>query len=517
MASITIANLPTEILTQIFGNFCLHCCGEHDQPCDIGHLRDPLAQERGQMRRSRSWYYKHYRLPLCELSFVSRRFRGIAQSVLHHEFVLGIGDSWQASGFQWDSRLVLFMRTMRRRPDLANLVKVVSVHRLLFQSIRQHHASTALDQCASASGIPLPAAWRRRAARIAALPLDDRPQLPVDEFAEYADSIMLHRQSMPTVGAMSWLAQEFTPYHERKENSVDGEMLAMLLSQLPNLEHLITQDPERDMSPLPNGALKALNVSHLPLKTLDVDILPGPIIEMASGLETLNLRNVAFVGTAVPSMPNLKALRMYDLSMSDYDLRVLLSACSGGLRTFVYDAPQYEEGEEHFRLCPAVKHLYRHRDTLERLNIDLRANHNPISHVDDFSLTDFTALKHLLLSTNAIIIPFSQRKNTDFLANRLPSSIVSLSFPNVQCDTKLSISKGLFGLCERMRLQPSQFPKLRQVICDGLARYPDNLLENMFEAVDVVFRYERWEVARHLCRPQQFVGESTVPIHIRFN
>lgn len=516
MASITIANLPTEILTQIFGNFCLHCCGEHEQPCDIGHLRDPLAQERGQMLRSRSWYYKHYRLPLCELSYVSRRFRGIAQAVLHHEFVLGIGDSWQAEGFQWDSRLVLFMRTMRRRPDLAKLVKVVSVHRLLFHAIRQHHARTALDQCASASGIALPAAWRQRAARIAALPTGDTQQRPVDEFAEYADSIMLHRPDTPTITTMTWLAQEFTPYHERKENSVDGEMIAMLLSQLPNLEHLITKNPDRDISPLPNGAFEALNVSHLPLKTLDVDILPAPILEMASDLTTLNLRNVKLSRTTVPFMPNLKALRMYDLSIGEYDLRVLLSACSG-LRTFVYEAPKYEESEEHFRLCPAIMYLYWHRNTLEHLNIDLRANHIPISHGDDFSLADFPALKHLLLSTNSITIPFNQRKNTDFLANRLPSSIVSLSFPNVQCDTKLSISKGLFGLCERMRLQPSQFPNLRQINCDALARYPDNLLENMFEAVDVLFRYERWAAARHLCGPPQFGRESTVPIPFRFN
>lgn len=503
MASITIANLPTEILTHIFGYFCLHCCGEHDQPSDIGHLRDPLAQERGQMRRSRSWYYKHYRLPLCCLSRVSTRFRGIAQPILHHEFVLGHGDSWQAAGFQWDSRLVLFMRTMRRRRDLASLVKVVSVHKLLFQSIRVHHASTALDQCANAMGISLPAAWRRRAAQLSSHPLGDQ-QHAVEEFTEYADSIMPHRHSIPSAGAMYRLAEELTPGRERREDWVDGEILAMLLAQLPNLEHLITQDPDREMSPLPDGALPALNVSHLPLKILDVDIFPGPIIEMASGLETLNLRGVAFVGTPVPSMPSLKALRMSDVIMSDQDLRVLLSACSGGLRTFVFDAPKYEDDEPHFRLCAAVKHLRRHRKTLECLNIDLRANHNPRSREDDFSFKDFIALKHLLLSTNAMIIPFSTRANDDFLVERLPSSIMSLSFPNVPCDTKLDIATGLFGLTELKRLQPTQFPELQQVICDGRSRYPDALLENMFEALDVRFRYERWEIAHHLCRPQRF-------------
>lgn len=512
MTSITIANLPTEILTHIFGNFCLHCCGEHDQPCDIGHLRDPLAQERGQMRRSRSWYYKHYRLPLCSLSRVSKRFRGIAQPILHHEFVLGHGDSWQAAGFQWDSRLILFMRTMRRRRDLASLVKVVSVHRLLFQSIRQHNASTALDQCANAMGISLPAAWRQRAAQGAAQPPGDQ-QPAVQEFAEYVDSIMLHRQTMPSAGAMYRLAEEFTPGHERRQDWVDGEMLAMLLAQLPNLEHLITQDPDREMSPLPDGALPALNVSHLPLKILDVDIFPGPILEMTSGLETLNLRGVEFVGTPVPSMPSLKVLRMTEVSMGDQDLRVLLSACSGGLRTFVFDAPKYEDGEHHFRLSAAVKHLRKHRKTLECLNIDLRANHIPPSrNGDDFSLKDFIALKHLLLSTNAMIIPSSARANDDFLAERLPSSVTSLSFPDVPCETKLSIATGLFGLTELKRLQPTQFPELRQVICDGRSRYCDNLLENMFEAVDVRFRYKRWEIIHHLCRPQRFYVQPPIPI-----
>lgn len=131
MAHPTITNLPAETLNSIFGHFCLHCChGDKEGP--DSYFRS--SENRQQEAHERSWYLADYRQPLLSLCLVSRRLRDVAQQVLHHEFVLGYGDSWRSASFSWDRRLTSFLRTVGGRPDLAAVVRRVSLHPKLLEA-----------------------------------------------------------------------------------------------------------------------------------------------------------------------------------------------------------------------------------------------------------------------------------------------------------------------------------------------------------------------------------------------
>lgn len=97
---------------------------------------------------SPSWYSHDYPGTLYSLCLVSRRFLSTAQTLLHHDFLPGYGDSWWSRAFSWDRRLPAFLRTIVRRRDLAASVKRIFVHRHLLRQIGQEEAHLALDDAA---------------------------------------------------------------------------------------------------------------------------------------------------------------------------------------------------------------------------------------------------------------------------------------------------------------------------------------------------------------------------------
>lgn len=336
-----LATLPTETLTLIFSHFCLHCCGEHNQPCDLGTVQQRQAEFQlhrpSQKQHRRSWYYLLYRRPLCSLSRVSRRFRDISQPILHHEFAHGHGDSWKSIGFKWDRRLVLFMRTMSQRRDLASVVKVVSLHWKLFKSIRKHNASKALTQCAGVMGIDLPKAWRQRALRLAPLPQDDAM---AKDFSDFLVSFLDGEHGLST-STVDELRLKLDSDSGMGKVWIAAELFAMLLAQLPNLEYLSIRNSDLRFRLCCSSALSALNVSSLPLKTFDSHIFANPILELASGLQAFDIRSERDLPSPIPPMPNLSVLRVSQISLVETKLRDLLSACTGGLRTFAYETAIY--------------------------------------------------------------------------------------------------------------------------------------------------------------------------------
>ncbi|KAH7007431.1 hypothetical protein EDB80DRAFT_518093, partial [Ilyonectria destructans] len=329
--------LPTETLTLIFSNFCLHCCGEYDQPCDVGTVQmrqaQLLRQRPLQEEHKKSWHYLLYRRPLCSLSRVSRRFRDIAQPILHHEFAHGHGDSWCSKGFKWNKRLVLFMRTMSQRRDLASVVKVVSLQWKLFQPIHKHDASKALTQCADAMGIDLPKAWRQRALRLAPLPQDDAM---AKDFSDFLVSFLDGEHGLST-STINELRRKLDSDSGIGKIWIAAELFAMLLAQLPNLEYLSIRNSDIRFRLCCSSALSALNVSSLPLKTFDSHIFANPILELASGLQAFDIRSEDDLPSPIPPMPNLSVLRVSRIALAETRLRDLLSACTGGLRTFAYE------------------------------------------------------------------------------------------------------------------------------------------------------------------------------------
>ncbi|KAF7536617.1 hypothetical protein G7Z17_g13013 [Cylindrodendrum hubeiense] len=351
MGSPTLANLPTEILTLIFGSFCLHCCGVHRQLCGLGTLQQHQQQRQAQQQREeqkpneRSWYSLE-RQPLLSLCLVSKRTRDVAQPILYHEFVLGYGDSWRSKAYSWDGRLASFTRTVAQRWDLARYVKVVSIHSRLLDVVQEDEARIALMEGAHSLGIDLLSAWTQRK------PDPSRDEKWILDFPEFLVSF-LNKETKHTRRVQRRLTLSFEYPRAPGQRIIATELAAVLIAQLPNLDRLTFQEPFTEdscLGPFPPSALPYLNISSLPLKTLDLGIPSLPLLERATGLETLNIQRCDFP-SPIPPLPNLKVIRIANLNLSDSQLQNLLVSCTGNLRTFVYEAVLEELAEKQIYRC----------------------------------------------------------------------------------------------------------------------------------------------------------------------
>jgi hypothetical protein len=469
MTSATLANLSTETLQQIFSTFCLHCRAKYQSIAPDAYLRGTQ-----QHRNDRSWYSLE-RHALFSLCLVSRRFCNIAQPIMYHEFVLGYGDSWRSTVYTWDGRLTSFVRAVVQRRDLAILVKRIYIHPYLLKSISDEEARNALER------------------------------------------------AIYTLEIEPW--QQWS----------GGELVTILIAKLPNLEHFSLQVngfPFDNVCPL---RLRTADVSILRLRTIDISKRATPrqsqyslfsldcgIFELATGLQTLNLHMCGGIWrrAPIPSLPNLKTLRITYSRLGETDLEDLLSSCSG-LRTFFYEAtsPRTEgqcspiiDGRDHFKLSNAVKYLSRHRTTLKSLHLDLRERGWPPINSSRtirpiFSLRDFTALEHLFLNSSKIYGDGWKELPAEYqlLVQLLPPGITSLHLEGHIGKVLIRLAKGLLGLADAV--SQDQFPRLKQVRCDAQQRLPDNeyAMGAMFAAAGVDFDYDSWPLSQATLR------ESDVP------
>ncbi|KAH7137222.1 hypothetical protein B0J13DRAFT_74729 [Dactylonectria estremocensis] len=477
MGSPTLPHLPTETLTFIFGYFCLHCCEDDRPPWGLGTLQQHerrLEQQRGEQQPEQHSWHSLDRRPLVSLCLVSKRLRDVAQPILHHEFRPGYSDSWRSKLLKWDGRLTSFMRTMTQRSDLARSVKVVSIQTCLFFSLKLEEARDTLLECADALRIDLLEAWkprntkRRNEGWIALVPRF---------FTSFLD-----RNTKISARTRRLLANSFHNRHSTGLQVISIELVAMLIAQLPNLEHLSIRNPFAyggDFRPFLKESLPALNVSSLSsLKTLDISVFTPPILELATNLEVLNIQRCS-IPSPVPPMPNLKVVRITNRSLSEKHLQNLLSSCTGKLRVFVYEAfvdtldpsKSHRGSGDHFRLGGAVTYLYPHRHSLQSLHLDLRAEDVFQSYAiggvrPETGLKHFTALEKLLLSTNAIPYPSGQMfPSLELLGELLPSSIVSLHVVHEDgfYNKWENVEKGLIKLTTQLRLYQKDFPNMRWV------------------------------------------------------
>ncbi|KAJ3544251.1 hypothetical protein NM208_g3158 [Fusarium decemcellulare] len=371
MDCISLADLSAEILLSICGYFCLHCQDEYSEAWDTRPLCYQRRREE-QKRGAKSWYSLN-RHALFSLSLASKRLRNIAQPILYHEFVLGYDDSWRTDFYSWNGRLASFMRSVTRNPDLASLVKVVHIDTLLLKSQTNEENGAVIQETASSLGIDLPSAWRRRVEKV----------YHVTKWG-WPSAYQLFSLSKPDgKGDLDdkeqWnLAIEFHRGDQLGPSWMNGEIVAMLVAQLPNLDRLSLAGspdcwPRRGF---PDTALPALNISTLGLKTLDLGVRADALIQVATGLETLNLHQYEF-WPDFPQMPNLKTLRITEGRFSAYNMKALLSACTGGLRCFEYEAAADTPrppgpDDNHFNLSEAILHLQMHKHTLQTVHLDVR-------------------------------------------------------------------------------------------------------------------------------------------------
>ncbi|KAJ4129715.1 hypothetical protein NW754_003998 [Fusarium falciforme] len=459
MASKSILNLSNEIFLSIFGYFCLHCQHEYNQSWDDRPFRSHDASGGKQQPDAKSWYSID-RHTLFSLSLTSKRFRDLAQPIMYHEFVLGYGDSWLSESYTWEGRLVSFIRTLSRRPDLAHRVKVMYIHTSLFGRNTDESRTAnrvVILEAAHALGIDLPEAWRQRMSRVTDAESYDWPEVYQVFLGCYLD-----------------------------------DKLAILIAQTPHLEYLSLQGDNRWPScGLAKSSLSALRVSNLPLKTLDLGIGGYPIIELAPGLETLNLHQYTLhFGHSIPNMPSLRTLRVTDALMLAVTLQKLLDACTGGLVAFEYEAAKDEtQGLRggHFQPSDAIEFLDKHKNTLQVLHLDLSKRDVQMRKIPpELSLKEFPTLKHVFINSIPLFGFVQKREqNVDsrVLIRLLPPSIASLTIEKNHY--RNFVKEALFDLADWKSQNPGEFPNLTWVACRP--KIKSSTLASLFQAVGVNF------------------------------
>jgi hypothetical protein len=299
----SLADLPTEALSLILSQFCLHCTKAHNYDSPDGYFH---SSESGQQQHpdEPSWYSRDYRTALHSMCLVSRRFLPLAQSFLHHEFIPGYGDAWRSKRFSWDGRLASFVRTTAARPDLAALVKHIYVHVYLLRPVTEEEAQATLEEAIGAT----------------------------------ADDYLACFQGM-----------------QDKVNIAGLKLVGVMLALLPNLDRLSLQT-EGPTAYVPAGAISALaglskSGPLAKLTTLDIcdrflrlrfDYHAGEILEAAAGsLATLNVHMSGGPTQKVGRgrLRNLRTLRITHTRLSAAELAALLDSCATpGLKSFVYEA-----------------------------------------------------------------------------------------------------------------------------------------------------------------------------------
>lgn len=533
----TITSLPTETLSSIFEHFCLHCRhGDTEGP--DSYFRSP-DHHKPQETHERSWYLADYRQPLVSLCLVSRRFRDVAQQVLHHEFVLGYGDSWRSTPSSWDRRLTSFLRTVGRRPDLAVSVKRVSLHPKLLEAAELDDVGAVVDLRRMGRGLGLeldewmppcyqgrpgqtrgPKAWTHRR--------DSFGRSRCRKGAEMSRVVHVDEHT---------ITESF-----QKRHALGLELLAILIGLLPSVERLSIQQTVVDYNTPYLSCLRSMTtiVGARLLKTLDLathDHSPELMIKVpsqAAGIfelakdtvQTLNLHMCNGFWSEpeeAPTFRSLKTLRLTQSHLSAAALSVLLSACTSGLTTFTYEAARtcVNLDSRPFHLPDAVDSLRPHRRTLKALHLDLRqiVEKEPVQPFPPAGLADFTVLEDLFLSLHTLwtrkqMAPGDEANSTRLLGQLVPASVTSLGITGAKQDRRWRrLPAVLLGLA-RAVADEGKLAGLRQVRCDSMwkRRLDKGLgpeIGSIFEGAGVEFGFSSWPLS------QETVAKEDVPENLR--
>lgn len=292
-----LTDIPTEVLTNILDHLA---CSK---------VFNPRREDEFWYTR---WYVPDYQA-LYSVCLTSRRLRDIGQRVLYRSFKPGYGHGRMFRNFTWKGRLIMFLRTLLLRPDLAALVRTCFISARLVAHVGEEEAEEALRDAARIRGVDL------------------------SEFLQ-------------PFRASKWCRQPMR----------DG-VLVMLLACLPNLSGLYLSG-ELDKYGyrmrwfnIFGPSLKAAGVSSLRLQTLYLDSVgvgldrgPGQtqspcvagLLEMASStLENLYTFacDIKLDSLAKP----LPKLRNVAIKTCDMDFTPLLSF-SEGLESFAYHGGEFK-------------------------------------------------------------------------------------------------------------------------------------------------------------------------------
>lgn len=497
MEPASLSTLSTEILIEICSYFCLHCQDRYNEDWDVRPWEtQPREVQDPHLRSS----YSLNRHALFGLAVASKRFYSIAQEFLYHEFVLGHGDSWRSEKYSWQGRLGSFMRTMSQRPRLRESIKVVYIRTRLLRGHNHDESRDILKAGAGALGIDLPQAWEDRVWRTAMQELTDRPVLYRDFLLHWLGD----PDDLPVLARMN-LRDDFDESPWLAKRWVNAELITMLVALLPNLGYLSIQgDTQFPTGGLPESALPALGIKHLPLKKLDLGVHADYMIQLATGLEVLNLHQYRFAYPP-PNMPNLKTLRFTKGGLSALELEPVLQACTGGLEVFEYEAGPINEDNggdldrriiSYETLDPSdvVRYMEPHSSTLKVFHLDLgqQGRYGRKIH-RDLSFKNFEKLEHAYFDTTSLfdfLYPDTVREFTEGVMPRdgaltrlLPSSLVSLAIKHDYMYGTRKLRMALLNLANAKTRQ--RYPELKCV--RSSCRADTVLLESRFEEIGVAY------------------------------
>lgn len=384
MAKPTITSLPTETLNSILRHFCLHCChGDTEGP--DSYFRS--VEHHQKQVHEHSWDLAYHRQPLVSLCLVSRRLRDVARQVLHHELVLGYGDPWRSASSSWDKRLT---------SDFAAAVRRVSLHLKLLEATELGDAAAVVELRRMGRGLGLEIPDESRPPSMLS-----RPPWCAEPAASDVEWVPDSEYDQPSVLGprgkdlrMRYVDSYTSADSFRERHALGLEILAILMGTLPCVERLSIRQTVVDYDTPYLSALRSVGVNNRPrlIKILDLathdymleTMLQVPsqaaaILERAKDtLQALNLHMCSgFWNTPqqAPILRSLKTTRFTNSQLSAVQLGVLLSCCTEGLTSFIYEAATSLfalDTDSQFHPSEAIRSLRAHARTLKILHLDLR-------------------------------------------------------------------------------------------------------------------------------------------------
>ncbi|KAK4167809.1 hypothetical protein QBC43DRAFT_367356 [Cladorrhinum sp. PSN259] len=486
-------NLPSDTLSLILGQFCLHCTKERDYESPDGHGTESEDEE------FQSWHAlaPNYCKPLLSMCLVSKRILPVAQGILHHAFVLGCCKTYQESLALFYRRLRPFLRTIMERPDLAAAVRRICIHGPLVGRVVASNELPSIHELLS--------------------------------------------QELDRLRAGNPPLSRRAP-----DGRLVGGMTVRLLDCLTNLERLSLSLPN-NVRYLTWRAETAPEGLFSQLKTLDMCRLPltirgtgGHTILEAAGtaenLQVLNLVRCFWDPDQLPTtrLENLRALLVVDPSampVSARSLQALLDLCSSSkLQSFHYVAPPPEwffqhqgvgwnnpdgpnRDDHHFSAAEAIRSLATHETTLQMLHLDFRRREGLVrwepavvasQPIPRNLLRGFTSLTHLFLTARMVgywqlregwdrpgySVPPSLETPPilpDALVRLLPPNIITFHLAGCSDVAGEQLMAVLLGLADTIGTG-AQFTSLRYLRCDAEPEQLDQpALRGEFAAVGVDF------------------------------
>jgi hypothetical protein len=362
--------LPRDVLVEIFSYVCLHCRGDLRPVKGLGTPHQHKQRREPQQPDQKSWYSID-KYALFSLAASCKTLHSVAEDILYHDLAPGYGDSELSELYTYGLRLNQFMRTVGRRKDLAEKVRIIYVH--------PKHSNTdakqtvlSLKQGAADLGIDIEEAWKYRAEHfINTLKGARRTQWGEDEY------------SFTLTSAFTDEILEYPEHYCVKTKDfyrgLPHELIPMLIALLPKLGHIIYKS-NSIFDRFKNAALEALGVTELPyLRTLEIDFDLFSILERAPNLEKLDIINSRFyrsAGDSYSDRSQIRTLRLANisspwkvgepLSFVAKDLRslVLESCVKHGIKFFDFSMPRFSRD--------VIEEARNYRHSLETLHLDLR-------------------------------------------------------------------------------------------------------------------------------------------------